>query len=131
RLAGGHVRRTADDRPLAVAGVHLADAQLVCVGVLLDGEDLAHHEGVRRWSSDMTDPLDLDAVHGNLVRQLLDGELRVAVGTQPGDRRPQRNCSMTRTSFSKNLRRSGTPYLSMAIRSIPIPNANPCISSGS
>ena len=36
-----------------------------------------------------------------------------------------------RTSFSKYRRRSPTPYLSIAIRSIPIPNANPENSFGS
>jgi hypothetical protein len=34
-------------------------------------------------------------------------------------------------SFSKNLRRSGTPYLSWAIRSMPIPKAKPWTRSGS
>ena len=41
-----------------------------------------------------------------------------------------RNCSSTRTSFSKNLRRSGTPCFSIAIRSIPIPNAKPWTARG-
>ena len=41
------------------------------------------------------------------------------------------NCLRKRRSFSKNSRISSTPYLSMAIRSMPMPNAHPVTSSGS
>ncbi len=131
RLAGRDVRRAADDRARAVARVDLADAQLVRVGMLLDRQHPPHDEGVRRWRTDVADPLDLDAVHGELVGEFLHREPGIAVAPQPGVRDLHRNCSRSRTSFSKNFRRSGTPYLSIAIRSIPIPKANPWISSGS
>src|SRR5918999_5098876 len=79
----------------------------------------------------MGDPLDLDRVHRELLGDLLHAETGIAVGAKPGVRDLHRNCSRTRTSFSKNLRRSGTPCLSMAMRSIPIPKAKPCTRSGS
>jgi hypothetical protein len=41
------------------------------------------------------------------------------------------NCSINRTSFSKNKRMSLTLYFNMAIRSIPIPKAKPVYLSGS
>ena len=41
------------------------------------------------------------------------------------------NCLRNRKSFSKKRRMSSMPYLSMAIRSIPMPNAHPVTSSGS
>jgi len=45
--------------------------------------------------------------------------------------RPHANCLRKRRSLSKKRRRSSMPYLSIAIRSIPIPNAQPVTSSGS
>ena len=41
------------------------------------------------------------------------------------------NCSSRRTSFSNSMRRSGTSCTSIAIRSMPIPNAKPWTRSGS
>ena len=131
RLAGGDVRRPADDRPATLPRVDLADAELVGVGVLFDRHHPAHHEGIGRWRANVGDSRDLDRVHGELVRDLLDREVGVAVGPQPALRDPHRNCSSTRTSFSKNLRRSGTPYFSIAMRSTPIPKAKPWTRSGS
>ena len=55
----------------------------------------------------------------------------IAVLLQPGDGDPHQNCSRKRRSFSKNRRRSGTPCLSIAMRSMPRPNAKPCTCSGS
>ena len=46
-LAGGDVGGAADDRPLAIPGVDLADAEPVGVGVLLDREHLADDEALR------------------------------------------------------------------------------------
>ena len=45
---------------------------------------------------------------------------------QPGQRHPHANCSRTRRSPSKSMRRSGTPWRIMARRSRPQPNAKPC-----
>ena len=53
-------------------------------------------------------------------------ERRVAIGAQPRERDPhQPNCSNSRRSFSKNIRRSGMPWRRKAIRSMPMPKANP------
>ena len=41
------------------------------------------------------------------------------------------NCSRKRRSFSNSRRRSGTPCFSIAMRSMPRPNAKPCTCSGS
>ncbi len=41
------------------------------------------------------------------------------------------NCPRKRRSFSNRIRRSGTPCLSIASRSMPRPNAKPCTRSGS
>ncbi len=42
-----------------------------------------------------------------------------------------RNACSQRRSLSKKVRRSGMPYFSMAMRSIPMPKAKPCHASGS
>lgn len=42
----------------------------------------------------------------------------------------QANCPKKRMSFSKNMRKSPIPYLSMAMRSTPSPKAKPLTSSG-
>ena len=64
---------------------------------------------------------------------LLGRQAGVAVGAQPAQRDPHArpNCSRKRTSFSNSMRRSGTPWTSIAIRSMPMPNAKPCTRSGS
>jgi hypothetical protein len=130
-LAGRDVGGAADDRPAALAGVDLADTQLVSVGMVLDREHSADDESIWRGRPDVGDAIDLDRVHGELLRHLFHGEVRIAVRPQPALGDLHRNCSRSRTSFSKNLRRSGTPYLSIAMRSIPMPNAKPWISFGS
>ncbi len=131
RLPAGDIGGAADDRPGAVAGVDLADPEPVGVRVLLHREHAADHEALWRADAGVADPLDLDRVHRELVRDVLHGEVGVAVRAEPAQRGLHRNCSNTRTSFSKNLRRSGTPCLSCAIRSIPMPKAKPCTRSGS
>ena len=130
-LARGDVRGAADDRPRAIAGLDLADAQPIRVRVLLSAQHGAHDEAIGARSPQMRDPLELDRVHRERLADLLRRQPRVAVLGQPGVGSLQRNCSSTRTSFSKNLRRSGIPCLSIAIRSIPMPKANPWTRSGS
>ena len=130
-LPGGDVGRAADDRARRAAGLHLAHGQPLGVGVPRHGDDLADHEAIGRWRADVGDPLELRRPQREQLAQLVDGQAGIAVLAEPQVRHPHRNCSSTRTSFSKNLRRSGTPCLSIAIRSIPIPNAKPWTRSAS
>ena len=125
RLAGGDVGCPADDRTHAVAGLDLADTQAVGVWMLLGGDDVADHEPLGRRDPEPTDPLDLHRAHRKQLGDLVRLEPGVAVLDQPGEGDSHENCSRNRTSFSTNRRRSGRPCLSMAIRSIPIPNAKP------
>src|SRR5205823_8230083 len=90
-----------------------------------------HHEARHVTNARAVDPLDLGAAHVQRVGQLRGAERRVAVLAQPCDRDPHANCPRRRTSFSKNMRRSGTPWRRNAIRSMPMPNAKPCTRSGS
>ncbi len=131
RLSGGDVGRPADDRAGRVAGVDLADAEPVGVRMLLGRDDAPDDEALRRRRADVRDALGVGRAQGEQGEQIRRRDPRVAVLAQPGVRDLHRNCSRTLTSFSKNLRRSGTPCLSIAMRSIPIPNANPCTRSGS
>jgi hypothetical protein len=59
-LAGGHVRRAADDAPMLAAVVDDADGELVGVGVLLLGEDLRDHDAAE-GRSEVLDAGDLEA----------------------------------------------------------------------
>ena len=130
-LAGGDVGGTADDRPVPLAGVDLTYPQAIRVRMLLRRDHSPDDEPLRRRRAHVVDPLDLRGAHGEEVGKLLRRQARIAVARQPAVGDPHRNCSRTRTSFSKNLRRSGTPCLSIAIRSIPMPNAKPWTLSGS
>ncbi len=137
--ARAEVPRAADDLPrVALPHVDLAELQPVRVRVLDRLEDAADEEAsqvaVRVRNAAMDDPVDLAAREHEPTAELLDRQVEADVLAQPGDgdlhRTPQ-NCSSTRTSFSQNRRRSGRPCRSMAMRSIPRPNAKPVHSSGS
>jgi len=91
----------------------------------------ADHEAVRIADTDALDPADLRTGEVEPVGDLARRERRIAVLPQPGERDPHPNCSKNLKSLSKNIRRSGTPCRSIAIRSMPIPNANPWTRSGS
>ena len=82
--------------------------------------------------ADALDPLDLGAGQVEPLGELLGRQTRVAVLAQPCVAGPSSpNCSRKRRSLSKNSRRSGTPWRSIAIRSMPMPNAKPWTCSGS
>ena len=131
-LAGGYVGRAADDlRGLAFADVHPAHGEPVGIGVLLGAQDATHHELLRCAHAVVVDRLDLGPGHGQSLGQRLCVQLWPAVLVEPLQGDPHQNCSRKRMSFSNNTRRSGTPCLSMAIRSIPMPNAKPWTRSGS
>jgi hypothetical protein len=127
RLAGGDVRCAADDRArLTGADVDRADLQPVGVRVLLGAQHLADDEAVGGRHADPLDPLELGPGQVEPLGELDRRQARVAVLAQPRVRNPHDpNCSRKRTSLSKNSRRSGTPWRSIAIRSMPIPNAKP------
>src|SRR6185312_2545109 len=63
--------------------------------------------------------------------ELFERPVEVDVLAQPADRDLHQNWPRTRRSFSQNARRSGRPWRSMAMRSMPKPNAKPCHSAGS
>ncbi len=132
-LAGRDVRRAADDLlRLAVAEVDEADAQAVGVRMLLGREDLAHAEVLERGHAVRVDAVDLRAGEGEPRRELGRGQARVAVVVEPQQGKShQPNCSRKRRSFSYMSRRSLTPCLRNAIRSIPMPKAKPWMRSGS
>ena len=127
RLAGGHVRGAADDLArLIVTGIDDADAEPVGVWVAAGLEHATDDEVLQGADAMVLDPLDLGPGHRQPLGERVRVELRAAVLVQPVDRDPHRqNCSSIRMSLSYSSRRSGTPCLSIAIRSIPIPNANP------
>src|SRR5665647_549429 len=84
---------TREQHPNAAVGLphlHGAQAELVGVGVLLAGEDLAHDEaaevlGVAR-RADPVDALDLGARHRKQLGELLDGAWPVDVLLDPAER---------------------------------------------
>ncbi len=85
-LARGDVGRAADDGPLAVTGVDLADGEAIGVGVPLSRQDLSHDEALGRRGTGMIDPLDLRALQVERIGQILDREAGVAVLAEPADR---------------------------------------------
>src|SRR5581483_5434454 len=134
--AGAEVPRAADDRArLAVADVDLRQLQLVGVRMRDRLEHLADDEvvevAVPVGHAAAHDAVDLARGEHELTRELLERQLEVDVLAQPADRDLHQNCPRTRRSFSQNRRRSGRPWRSMAMRSMPKPNAKPCHSAGS
>ena len=138
RVAGREVLGAADDLVNAAAGrpgVDRAQPELVGVGVALLGEHPAHAEerqvvGVV-GRPDPVDALDLGAAHAEQLGELLDRTLPGDVLTQPAHRYSHQNCSRKRRSLSNRARASGTPCLSIAMRSTPMPKAKPCSSPAS
>ena len=132
RLAIGHVGSAADDRArLAIAGVDRADLEPIGIRMGLGGEHPADHEPVGRRDAELAEPFDLGAGHREALGERPRLDPGIAEGREPADRDPHQNCSRRRTSLSKNIRRSGTPCLSIATRSMPSPKANPWTRSGS
>ena len=80
---------------------------------------------------DPVDALDLGPAHAEQLGELLDRAVPGDVLAQPADRHSHQNCSRNRRSLSKNERASGTPCLSIAMRSTPMPKAKPCSSPAS
>jgi hypothetical protein len=99
--------------------------------VLFGLEHAAHDEVRRRGDTYAVHPLDLRAGHRQSLLDAGNVKPRVAELAQPWHGYLHGSCSRKRKSFSKFSRRSGIPCLSIAMRSIPIPHANPCTFSGS
>ncbi|MNI41103.1 hypothetical protein D3C73_953470 [compost metagenome] len=85
--AGSRVRRAAHDlQAFAGAIVHLADTQLVGVGMRRDLDDVTHdHTGKGR--RDGCGVFDFQAGHGEPVREFIGCDRRVDQRTQPGFRK--------------------------------------------
>ena len=91
-LAAGHrerhltadleIRRAADDLPLAVTVVHLAERQAVGVRVRFLGQHLGDHDTVKA-TGHFLGTLDLEADHRQLLGELLGCFLKVDVLLQP------------------------------------------------
>ena len=133
-LAGGHVGRSAHDGARRLfAHVHQADRQLVGVGMALALEDLADHEVLQvlaAGDAGLGHPLHLGAGEGQYARPARPRDDSMDTYSCSQDRgafmcAPYQNWRRKRRSFSKNRRRSLTPCLSMAIRSMPMPKAKP------
>src|SRR3954454_12792189 len=133
RLAGGDVRRAADDlRGVAVADIDFADAQAVRVRVAAVLEHLAHDEVLERFDAVVVHGLDLRPGHRQALLDLAGAEAGVAVLAEPFERGAhQPNCFRKRRSLSYSARMSVRPCLSCAMRSMPIPHAKPWTFSGS
>ena len=82
--ADAGVRGTADDAQQgALPHIHLADPQLVGIGVGRDVTDLPnHHTGERRRNRAQL--LNLEPAHGQRVGQLFGGNRWIAKMAQPG-----------------------------------------------
>ena len=81
--------------------------------------------------ADARDPLELGAAQRQRRPTSSAARPGSQYSLQPGVGDLHQNCSRKRRSFSKKSRRSGMPCLSIAIRSMPMPNAKPCTRSGS
>ena len=142
--AGARIRRAAHhlDR-IAGAGIDHADAEPIGIRMLL-GLDHARDDERRKRFRLVLDALDLEPDHGQLVGELAERAVGVEMLLEPGEgefhhgftgsiRPPasgnraggSRNATSQRTSASKKARRSDMPYLSMATRSMPMPQAKP------
>ncbi len=82
--AGPRVGRAADDLQHALAGIDLADAELVGVGVLLGLDDAGDREGLELRRR-ILDAFDLEADGGERIGELLDGRVRLEMIAEPGE----------------------------------------------
>src|SRR5215216_3586217 len=98
----------------------------------LGAHHLADDEVLERRDAVGVDAVDLRAGQRQPRGEVERLQVGIAVVVQPEQREShQPNCSRKRRSFSYISRRSLTPCLRKAIRSIPIPKAKPCTRSAS
>ncbi len=123
-----------DIEPLRAAAAHAAEQQPVAAALAelpLDGLDLADDHAPQALGQQRRDARHLDAGVHETIGGVLGGELDVHELAHPAVRDLHANWLKKRRSFSKNSRMSSTPYFSIAMRSMPMPKAQPVTSSGS
>ena len=130
RGAGAEVPGAADDLlRVGVADVDLAQLQAVGVRVRLRREDVADDEMAEVASlvrdADVGDALDLERRDGETLRDRRRRRRSLDVLPEPAHGDPHQNCLAKRRSLRQSSRRSGNSWRSIAMRSRPIPNANP------
>ena len=131
-LPGGDVGRAADDLlRAAVAHVDHAHAEAVGVGVPAGLEHAADDEALERVDAVVVDASTFVPVMVRRSSSSATGRPGSAYSLSHSTRDPHPNCSRKRRSFSKKMRRSVTPCLSIAMRSMPMPQAKPWTFSGS
>src|SRR5262249_30864809 len=133
--AGTRVRRAAHDgEALRAPAAHAAEHEPMAAALAqlaLDGLDLADDDAAQPVGGERRDARYFDAGVDEAIRGVLRRKLQRDELANPAVRNFHANCPRKRRSFSKNSRMSSTPYLSMAMRSMPMPNAQPVTSSGS
>ena len=130
----GRVGSAAHHRVPVTAGGDTAQDEAVALALAqlpLDGLDLADHHARQPGGGERGDARHLDPGVDEAVGRLRRPQLEVHELANPAVRDFHANCLRKRRSFSKKRRMSSTPYLSMATRSMPMPNAHPVTSSGS
>ena len=129
-LVGGDIGRRGSDRQrVARAYVDDAHQEPVGIGMLLDAHQPAGDDaGEFRAALDV---FNRKAQQGEALRELVARRFQFDVVAQPRDRQLHASCSNTRGSFSKSTRISSMSWRTIAMRSMPTPNAQPETSSGS
>ena len=131
---------------LSVAGIDMQHLQFVGVRMLLGGQHLGDHEGLQRRL--VVDVFDFEADRGQPLDDLVQRRVGLEMVLQPGKRKLHvdlfrairystlQTASACRAAGSRNATasahrrrrrraRSGMPYFSMAMRSMPMPQAKP------
>ena len=125
-LAGGDVRRAADDRRAARRDptvTRVSDSR--SARGWRSTESSSPTTTLRQSSPQRSMPLTSMPSSVSRSASCLGRQVDVDELAQPAERHPHRNCSRKRRSFSRNRRRSVMPCLSILIRSGPIPKAKP------
>jgi hypothetical protein len=136
-----NVGRAADDLDLALSVEDGDERQLVLLGMRPRAAYLGDDDVLEAFS-EPGDPLDLEPGARELVRDRLGARVDPGDLVQPADGRlhgsflvpfegPAQACDRKRMSFSYSIRMSRMPWRSIAMRSMPMPHANPENSVGS
>src|SRR5208282_6873249 len=136
--SGTNIRRTAHDAEAAFgSGIHLAEAQAIGVR-MASGLNHFRHDHALEGGRDRLDILDHEAGRAQPVGDLARWRIDFDEFLKPAQRKlhcppplTEGNCARNRRSFSKKSRMSSIPSFIRAVRSTPMPNANPWYSAGS
>src|SRR5205807_567626 len=123
-IADGQVRRAGHDFDLFAAGVDGCEEELVRLRVGAEGDHLSNHDTIEVGALSH-DLLDFRARKGEALTDSAHVLGDVDVLLEPTERNDHQNCSRKRTSFSRRRRMSAMLYLSIAVRSSPMPKAKP------